>query len=257
MANENMEVEVTPTTVEEPQQQQQTNEGDVSVTTNSNMEVDIKPESTDSSGNTTTEDNNNKPEPTGQEVDNNIQQRIDNQQQADNDLKKDLETKGINWDDLSKEYEEKGDLSEQTRASLEKAGYPKTVVDAYIRGMEAEYEMLANRVIEYGGGQDNFVKIQNFVKTQSPEYQQMWNDTINTGNLMSIKTMLSGVQADMVRVYGTQGTTIMGSGSQAGTGITGFSSKDEMITAMSDPRYGKDKAYTRSVEQKVITSKLF
>lgn len=243
---------------QEQQVQDTSNEGEVSVTTNSNLEVDVKPESTESSIDVDEQTKEEKaPEPTGQDTDANIQQRFDNQQQANNDLKDDLSSKGINWDDLSKEYEDNGDLSEKTREALAQAGYPKTVVDAYIRGMEAEYEMLANRVIEYGGGQENFTKIQNFVKTQNPEYQQMWNDTINAGNLMSIKTMLSGVQADMARVYGTQGTTIMGRGSQAGSGATGFSSKNEMVTAMSDPRYGKDKAYTRSVEQKVINSKLF
>jgi hypothetical protein len=226
---------------------------DVEVKTSQNITIEAQGDTHDS-----TTPNEEQAEPTGQDVDANVQQRIDAQTQANTDLKNDLSNKGVDWNVLEKEYTDNGELSKESLEALEKAGYPKSVVDAYINGMEAEYERLANHVVESVGGVEQFTKLQNFAKTQNADYQKMWNDTMNSGNVLAIKTMLSGIQSDMIAVQGTQKSTIMGSGSTgAGSGNTGFSSKQDMIKAMSDPRYGKDKAYTHAVEQKVINSKLF
>lgn len=226
---------------------------DVEVKTSQNITIEAQGDTHDS-----TTPNEEQAEPTGQDVDANVQQRIDAQTQANTDLKNDLSNKGVDWNVLEKEYTDNGELSKESLEALEKAGYPKSVVDAYINGMEAEYERLANHVVESVGGVEQFTKLQNFAKTQNADYQKMWNDTMNSGNVLAIKTMLSGIQSDMIAVQGTQKSTIMGSGSTgAGSGDTGFSSKQDMIKAMSDPRYGKDKAYTHTVEQKVINSKLF
>lgn len=226
---------------------------DVEVKTSQNITIEAQGDTHDS-----TTPNEEQTEPTGQDVDANVQQRIDAQTQANTDLKNDLSNKGVDWNVLEKEYTDNGELSKESLEALEKAGYPKSVVDAYINGMEAEYERLANHVVESVGGVEQFTKLQNFAKTQNADYQKMWNDTMNSGNVLAIKTMLSGIQSDMIAVQGTQKSTIMGSGSTgAGSGDTGFSSKQDMIKAMSDPRYGKDKAYTHAVEQKVINSKLF
>lgn len=228
---------------------------DVEVKTSQNITIEAQGDTHDSTTPTTNEE---QAEPTGQDVDANVQQRIDAQTQANTDLKNDLSNKGVDWNVLEKEYTDNGELSKESLEALEKAGYPKSVVDAYINGMEAEYERLANHVVESVGGVEQFTKLQNFAKTQNADYQKMWNDTMNSGNVLAIKTMLSGIQSDMIAVQGTQKSTIMGSGSTgAGSGDTGFSSRQDMIKAMSDPRYGKDKAYTHAVEQKVINSKLF
>ena len=226
---------------------------DVEVKTSQNITIEAQGDTHDS-----TTPNEEQAEPTGQDVDANVQQRIDAQTQANTDLKNDLSNKGVDWNVLEKEYTDNGELSKESLEALEKAGYPKSVVDAYINGMEAEYERLATHVVESVGGVEQFTKLQNFAKTQNADYQKMWNDTMNSGNVLAIKTMLSGIQSDMIAVQGTQKSTIMGSGSTgAGSGDTGFSSKQDMIKAMSDPRYGKDKAYTHAVEQKVINSKLY
>lgn len=226
---------------------------DVEVKTSQNITIEAQGDTHDS-----TTPNEEQAEPTGQDVDANVQQRIDAQTQANTDLKNDLSNKGVDWNVLEKEYTDNGELSKESLEALEKAGYPKSVVDAYINGMEAEYERLANHVVESVGGVEQFTKLQNFAKTQNADYQKMWNDTMNSGNVLAIKTMLSGIQSDMIAVQGTQKSTIMGSGSSgAGSGNAGFTSRQDMIKAMSDPRYGKDKAYTHEVEQKVINSKLF
>ena len=241
--------------MEQENVQEQVQQENVQVTENTGMEVEVVPEDTTTT--TATEaPNEQAPEPTGQDVEGNVQQRVDAQTQANEDLKNDLESKGVNWDDLEKTYTEKGELTAEQLQSLEKAGYPKSVVDAYVRGMEAEYERLARHVVESAGGQEEFIKLQSFASQQNAEYKKMWNDTVNSGNVMAIQTMLRGIRADMVQTMGSSNPTIMGGSGAVSTNV-GFNSKQEMVTAMTDPRYGKDKAYTREIEQKVISSKLF
>ena len=241
--------------MEQENVQEQVQQENVQVTENTGMEVEVVPEDTTTT--TTVEaPEEQSPEPTGQDVDDNVQQRVDAQTQANEDLKNDLEAKGVNWDDLDKTYTEKGELTAEQLQSLEKAGYPKSVVDAYIRGMEAEYDRLARHVVESAGGQEEFIKLQTFASQQNAEYKKMWNDTMNSGNVMAIQTMLRGIRSDMVQTMGSSNPTIVGGSGAVSTNV-GFNSKQEMVTAMADPRYGKDKAYTREIEQKVISSKLF
>lgn len=241
--------------MEQENVQEQVQQENVQVTENTGMEVEVVPEDTTTT--TTVEaPEEQSPEPTGQDVDDNVQKRVDAQTQANEDLKNDLESKGVDWADLEKTYTEKGELTAEQLQNLEKAGYPKSVVDAYIRGMEAEYDRLARHVVESAGGQEEFIKLQTFASQQNADYKKMWNDTMNSGNIMAIQTMLRGIKADMVQTMGSSNPTIMGASGAVSTDA-GFNSKQEMVTAMADPRYGKDKAYTREIEQKVINSKLF
>lgn len=241
--------------MEQENVQEQVQQENVQVTENTGMQVEVVPEDTTTTTTTTTNEEQT-PEPTGQDVDDNVQQRADAQAQANEDLKNDLESKGVDWADLEKTYTEKGELTAEQLQNLEKAGYPKSVVDAYIRGMEAEYDRLARHVVESAGGQEEFIKLQTFASQQNAEYKKMWNDTINSGNVMAIQTMLRGIKADMVQTMGSSNPTIMGGSGAVSTNV-GFNSKQEMVAAMADPRYGKDKSYTCEIEQKVINSKLF
>ena len=69
---------------------------------------------------------------------------------------KTLSEKGIDYGALTTEYEEKGALSEDTYKKLADAGYPKAVVDTYIRGIEAANEAFVNSVYTVAGGKDEY-----------------------------------------------------------------------------------------------------
>ena len=194
--------------MEQENVQEQVQQENVQVTENTGMEVEVVPEDTTTT--TTVEaPEEQSPEPTGQDVDDNVQKRVDAQTQANEDLKNDLESKGVDWADLEKTYTEKGELTAEQLQNLEKAGYPKSVVNAYIRGMEAEYDRLARHVVESAGGQEEFTKLQTFASQQNTEYKKMWNDTMNSGNVMAIQTMLRGIRSDMVQTMGSSNPTIV------------------------------------------------
>lgn len=182
-----------------------------------------------------------------------VQDEITKQVQAEQQVKQELEAKGIDFDGLSKEIDEKGGLSPESYAQLEKAGYAKPMIDAYVDNMKMRAEMFANTVISHAGGQDKFNALQGFIKQQGQESVDAFNSAVESGNIAMIKTLMNGFMAQMARTYGTANPTIMGAG-QTTTTTQGFTDKYEMVKAMSDPRYGKDKQYTKEVEQRTMRS---
>lgn len=180
-----------------------------------------------------------------------LEQEIKQQIEAEEEIKKDLDSKGVNFDALAKEYEANGTLSESTFEQLAKAGYPKSVVDAYIAGLEATSAKFEQQVLGFAGGKEEFSKMTDFVKSLGQPYVNAFNKTIESGDMTQIKVAIEGFKAQMTAKHGTSKRTIMGKG-EATTGVTGFSSKAEMIKAMSDPRYGRDTKYTKEVEAKTL-----
>lgn len=201
---------------------------------------DNKPEE----GEQQTEDkNNDKPE--------DLQATVDEQNKAAEDLKTDLTNKGIDFDALSDEYDKNGGLSEDSLKKLEDAGYPKSVVSAYIAGLEATAEKFVNDVVSHVGGADKYRQIAQFIATSGQA--DAYNSLLEKGNLSEIKLALDGFRARMHARTGSTGRSILGGGG-SGKVNNGYGSKQEMVKAMSDKRYGRDKGYTMEVQRKVMNS---
>ena len=180
---------------------------------------------------------------------------IDQQTKADNDAKQLLTEKGVNFDALYDEYNEKGSLSEESYTELEKAGFPKTVVDAYIAGKEAINDRFTNAIYAHVGGQAEYAKVAEAIRLQGESAVNAYNALVETGNLPAIKMYLNGVKATMVSKNGTSNPTLMGG--QNANVVGGFETMDELAKAMSDSRYGKDDKYTNAVQQKAMKSQFF
>lgn len=149
-----------------------------------------------------------------------------------------------------------GGLSQQSYETLEKAGYPKAVVDGMLAGWEAASTRFVNDVYALAGGQEEFARIQQFVSSQNQDVINAFNATLDSENLMQIRMTLEGIKGQMVKQYGTQRPSIVGNAAPS-VDRSGYESTDEMIKDMSDPRYQKDAKFTREVYRKVKYSKLF
>lgn len=183
------------------------------------------------------------------------QEQFTQAQQADSALEKDLTSKGVDFKALENEYLQNGALSEETQAQLTKAGYPKEIIDNYIRNVEREANAFVSTVKGYVGNDQEWNTFVSFVQSQGDTAINLFNDAINTGNLGIIQATLGQFKTQMVNAYGTNNPTLMSGGSATGAVQEGFASSYEMQQAMLDPRYGRDRAYTHTVEQKVINSK--
>ena len=128
------------------------------------------------------------------------------------------------------------------------------MVDAYIAGLEAQANKFVDTVKSYSDGKwDNIVEL---VKSQGQEAIDGFNATLNTGNLSQIKLMINGLLAQHKTQFGTANPLVTGMPT-ATTNQAGFTSKQEMVSAMADKRYGRDMSYTREVQTKVKMSNIF
>lgn len=180
-----------------------------------------------------------------------LQATVDEQNKAAEDVKADLTKKGVDFDALSEEYDKNGSLSEDSLKKLEEAGYPKSVVSAYIAGLEATAEKFVTDVVSHVGGADKYRQIAQFIATSGQA--DAYNSLLEKGNLSEIKLALDGFRARMQARTGSTGRSILG-GSGSGKSNNGYGSKQEMVKAMSDKRYGRDKGYTMEVQRKVMNS---
>ena len=184
------------------------------------------------------------------------EQQLTTAHNALDSVEKDLVSKGVDFAGLENEYMNNGGLSQQSYETLEKAGYPKAVVDGMLAGWEAASTHFVNDVYALAGGQEEFARIQQFVSSQNQDVINAFNATLDSENLMQIRMALEGIKGQMVKQYGTQRPSIVGNAAPS-VDRSGYESTDEMIKDMSDPRYQKDAKFTREVYRKVKYSKLF
>lgn len=184
------------------------------------------------------------------------EQQLSTAHTALDSAEKDLVSKGVDFTGLENEYMNNGKLSQQSYETLEKAGYPKAVVDGMLAGWEAASTRFVNDVYTLAGGQEEFTRIQQFVSSQPQDVINAFNATLDSENLMQIRMAIEGIKGQMVKQYGTQRPSIVGNATPS-VDRSGYESTDEMIKDMSDPRYQKDPKFTREVYRKVKYSKLF
>lgn len=183
------------------------------------------------------------------------QTAFDTQVERDNEIKNDLAKHNIDFDALGEEYQKNGELSKESIDKLEKAGYPKAMVDAYLDGLQATTEKFVNRIYSMAGGKENYEKIIGFIKTQPESVVNAYNATITQGNLNQIELALNGIKAQMKTAYGTSNPTLMG-GAATST-AEGYTSMEQMTKDMADPRYQVDPKFTRSVLMKIKNATIF
>lgn len=183
------------------------------------------------------------------------QTAFDTQVERDNEIKNDLAKHNIDFDALGEEYQKNGELSKESIDKLEKAGYPKAMVDAYLDGLQATTEKFVNRIYSMAGGKENYEKIIGFIKTQPESVINAYNATITQGNLNQIELALNGIKAQMNAAYGTSNPTLMG-GAATST-AEGYTSMEQMTKDMADPRYQVDPKFTRSVMMKIKNATIF
>lgn len=169
-------------------------------------------------------------------------------------LGKDLISKGVDFLGAIEEYQNNGELSQKTYEALEKAGYPKEVIQGFVETRKAIDNKYAQDVMNHVGGEKDFRELQAWMKGNLSKAElDAYNEAVNSDNLNAVKLILDGIQAKRVAKQGTRKATLMGNVASK-SAPKGFSGRDEMIKAMSDPRYGIDRAYTISVERKMSLS---
>lgn len=168
-------------------------------------------------------------------------------------LGKDLIAKGVDFIKAIEEYQNDGELSSATYEALAKAGYPKEVIQGFVESRKAIDNAYARQVYDYVGGEKEYQQLASWMKGNLSKAElAAYNEAVDDNNLGMVKLMLDGIQAKRVAKQGTRKATIVGAPSNSSSQSKGFATRDEMIKAMSDKRYGVDRNYTLSVERKMF-----
>lgn len=170
-----------------------------------------------------------------------------------------LKENGLDFTKFEREYMASGDLSEESYKELEKAGITRKHVEAYLRGNEALMNQTVTDITSMAGGMESYQAMTEWAAKHMPkEDVDAYNEVMNSGNIPLIKMAVSGLVARYQASEGAEPTLLGGRAPAARSGgVAGYASKEEMVAAMRDPRYGKDSAYTREVERKTGASTFF
>ena len=167
----------------------------------------------------------------------------------------DKENTGPDFAKFSEEYANGGALSDDSFAELEQMGYPKTMVETYLAGMQTNQEADASTVMAVAGGEDGYKDLTDWARDNMAANElEVYNQMVATGTdnaKMAVEWMMSKREA-----AGDVEPNLVSGKAQAASKDE-FRSTAQVVAAMKDPRYGKDAAYTKDVEQKLGRSSVF
>ena len=164
--------------------------------------------------------------------------------------------------DASSEYADKGELSKET---LEKFSEMSStdLVNAYVEmqsnAPQAPVETVdlsdteVNTIKNSVGGEKAYSDIVTWAGQNLPKDSiEAFDGLVNTGNVKAIQLALSGLKAEYDNSNGYEGRMLTGKAAKT-SGDT-FRSQQELVSAMSDPRYDYDPAYRQDVIAKLDRS---
>ena len=174
-----------------------------------------------------------------------------------------LEEVGIDPQEISNRFEETGEINDDDYAKLGEAGFSKQVIDTYLDGLRgggATSEDIASAQIQgikdSVGGDENYSKMVAWAIENLPADEvKEFNSLTETANATAIKFAVQGLYSQYNNAMGVEPNLVSGRASQSGT--RPFQSAAEVEAAVSDPRYGKDVAYTQSVYARYEGSNVF
>ena len=164
--------------------------------------------------------------------------------------------------DASSEYADKGELSKET---LEKFSEMSStdLVNAYVEmqsnAPQAPVETVdlsdteVNTIKNSVGGEKAYSDIVTWAGQNLPKDSiEAFDGLVNTGNMKAIQLALTGLKSEYDNANGYEGRML--SGKTVKTSDNTFRSQQELVSAMSDPRYDNDPAYRQDVIAKLDRS---
>ena len=174
-----------------------------------------------------------------------------------------LDEAGIDFQDMNVRWQQTGTLEAGDYEQLAEAGFNRDMVDAYLSGLQ--YKQTQDTALsvkevasikESLGGEAEYNKMIEWAADNlSDDEVEGFNQIINTQPMASVKMAITGLHARYSAVEGREPKLI---GGRAPKGSTDkFESTAQLVEAMSDPRYSKDPAYQKKVQEKLGRSSIF
>ena len=174
-----------------------------------------------------------------------------------------LEEAQIDFQDMNVRWQQTGTLEAGDYEQLAEAGFNRDMVDAYLSGLQYKatqdtalsVKEVASIKQSLGGEAEYNKMIEWAAANLSADEVEGFNQIINTQPMAAVKMAITGLHARYSAVEGREPKLI---GGRAPKGSTDkFESTAQLVEAMSDPRYSKDPAYQKKVQDKLSRSSIF
>lgn len=166
-----------------------------------------------------------------------------------------VEAAGVDFSALTTEYTDTGALSEETYKALGSKGFSKDVVDSYIAGQHALAAQWDNTGYEVAGGKDAYTKMTAWAADALTQSEKVAFNKATQGDVDQMKLAIAGLKQKYEAENG-KAPGLLG-GSTTSNTSSGYQSRAEMTSDMKDPRYAKDPAFRKSVENKLANTSSF
>ena len=170
-----------------------------------------------------------------------------------------LEEVGIDPVDISNRFAENDEISEDDYSKLTDAGFSRQIVDTYLDGLRnagMAGEVDAQGIRDSVGGDESYQqKVSWAIENLPADDVKAFNKLTDTGDGPAIKLAVQGIYSQYNNAMGVEPSRYSGRASTGGP--TPFRSTQEVVTAMSDPRWEKDVSYTENVKARLAGSNVF
>jgi len=156
-------------------------------------------------------------------------------------------------DDLLKAYQElEKKLGSRGYEAAEDSEVEDEAVEQEVPVLSQEDEQV---ILDSIGGQENFAAVQSWAKENlNQEELEAYNREVNSGDYYRARNALQSLYYAYQDNTGYEPDLIGGKLSANSSDV--FRSNQEVMAAMSDPRYLQDPAYTQDVQDKLIRSEV-
>jgi hypothetical protein len=177
-------------------------------------------------------------------------------QPSTDQVKDELATKGLDLSDFSQEFNTKGELSAESYDKLEKAGYPRNIVDQYIDGQKARAALYESEVKSIAGGEQSFSEMVEWAKANlTPTEISAYNAAIDSGDPNIAKLAVSGIYQKFSAARPAEPNLFKGATSASGSSDV-YESVAQMQKDMASPEYKSDPAFRAKVAAKLSRSNI-
>jgi hypothetical protein len=150
---------------------------------------------------------------------------------------------------IEEHYGENGNLTEELYGELQEAGLNRSVVDSYIEGHALRTQRYEEEVTSVVGGKETYQQLQEWaVENLSDSEKDTVNEAVSSGNPAKAQMAVNWLKGRFESSEGSEPNLIEGEGSVTTTSGKAFTSRDEYVHAISDPKYKSDPKYAREVD---------
>ena len=153
----------------------------------------------------------------------------------------------------TEEFAESGTLTDKTFVELEKAGLPRSFVEAYIAGQESMSTSQALDIQNEVGGNANYNAMSDWASENLSDGDlNGFNSIVESGSVEQAKMAVKGLYAQFISAGGQPPE--LSQGGTSGSSVKPFGSAAQVTEAMRDPRYSSDPAFRDNVEKRLAVS---